>query len=304
MTDTGESANAERWWAWSFAALIVLALVWPLPVAIAAHATVGALTDLHADSFLGHEAPRWDVAFWAIAGLWALALVVPRFAAIRETSEQWIEIVREAPSRVWSRWRSLRWLDAILLALGGALVVAAMALLADERVAILVESIDMRPFYAPFRYANRLGGGQNPWLIVVFFLVAGIALARRRWVSIGIAMAMSGTVGGLLVQIVKQVVRRARPEMWLGAFSETVGSQASFPSGHTMAAFAVGGVLVFGAEKRPVRVVALLVALLIAAARVVSFRHWLSDVAASALIGAALAWFFTRALVGDSSTAG
>jgi len=64
-----------------------------------------------------------------------------------------------------------------------------------------------------------------------------------------------------------------------------------------MAAFVIGGVIFFGSESRIARALALIVALLVASARIVSYRHWPSDVVASALIGGALARFFTRALL-------
>ena len=77
--------------------------------------------------------------------------------------------------------------------------------------------------------------------------------------------------------------------MWLGAFHYARGN-ASFPSGHTIAAFSIGGVLVIGSRSGAMRVIALVVACGVAAARVLAFRHWPSDVLASALIGLMAAW--------------
>src|ERR1700681_4916795 len=60
-----------------FIALLALSVFWPSP-AIAinqlcchAHLTVDNV------SFLGREAPAWDVALWCIAGLFVLALLHP-----------------------------------------------------------------------------------------------------------------------------------------------------------------------------------------------------------------------------------
>src|SRR5712671_267624 len=61
----------------AFIALLALSVFWPAPaieindVCCHAHLTVDNL------SFLGREAPAWDVAFWCIAGLFALAMLHP-----------------------------------------------------------------------------------------------------------------------------------------------------------------------------------------------------------------------------------
>src|SRR5947199_4141603 len=61
----------------AFVALLVLSVFWPEPVVdvnrLCCHALLG-VDDL---SFLGREAPRWDVVFWCLAGLFALALMHP-----------------------------------------------------------------------------------------------------------------------------------------------------------------------------------------------------------------------------------
>src|SRR5919206_2081286 len=61
----------------AFVALLLLSVFWPEPVIevnrLCCHAALG-VDDL---SFLGREAPRWDVVFWCLAGLFALALMHP-----------------------------------------------------------------------------------------------------------------------------------------------------------------------------------------------------------------------------------
>src|SRR4051794_16085343 len=61
----------------AFIALLLLSVFWPEPVIdvnrLCCHAAL-AVDDL---SFLGREAPRWDVVFWCLAGLFALALMHP-----------------------------------------------------------------------------------------------------------------------------------------------------------------------------------------------------------------------------------
>ena len=125
----------------------------------------------------------------------------------------------------------------------------------------------------------------NPVMVIGFFLLAGLAYERRHWVSYAIRMALAGAAGGVIVQLVKFVVGRTRPELWLGPFQHARSSASSFPSGHTVGAFALAGVLMLNSESKAMRAIAALLALSVAVSRVLAFRHWASDVAASAAVG-------------------
>src|SRR5258707_7351816 len=61
----------------AFVALLALSVFWPTPAIeinqLCCHAHL-AVDNL---SFLGREAPAWDIAFWCIAGLFLLALLHP-----------------------------------------------------------------------------------------------------------------------------------------------------------------------------------------------------------------------------------
>ena len=70
------SIDAKRTAAsWAFVGVLVLSVVWPSPVVaindVCCHAPIS-VDDL---SFLGREAPSWDVVFWGIAGMLAIALL-------------------------------------------------------------------------------------------------------------------------------------------------------------------------------------------------------------------------------------
>ena len=71
---------------------------------------------------------------------------------------------------------------------------------------------------------------------------------------------------------------------------------SSFPSGHTVGAFALAGVLVFLSPSMALRVMAFLLAAGVGLSRVLAFRHWPSDVAASAAAGLIVAWIVTRSV--------
>lgn len=274
--------DKSRYAAAGFVVLLLLSLFWPAPVV-----SINRLwlhRDLPVDelSFLGREQPGWDVIFWCIAGLFAIALTQSGESFRRNASLSFSRVPR-------------RFYAALAYAIAA---VAATWLFADAAVVAFAERLQSDTVADCIRIANRLGGGMNPLLIVLFFLIAGVVYRRSAWTGYGLAMAVAGLSAGIVAQIVKFVVGRTRPELWLGAFHLIRGSANSFPSGHTVAAFALGGVLMFGSRDTAVRITALLLACFVAAARVLAFRHWPSDVVASALISLLAAWIASSAVTG------
>ena len=275
--------DRSRYAAAGFIVLLILSVLWPAPVV-----SINRLW-LHRDlpidelSFLGREAPSWDAIFWCIAGLFAIAVV--------QSGERSTADVRELTRLRVSVPRRFA-----LVLIGMAALVAAIWIFADSAIVALAERMQSDTVEDWIRIFNRLAGGMNPPMIVLFFIVAGIAYRRRRWLDYGVAMALAGIGAGLVAQILKLIVGRTRPELWLGPFHYIRGTANSFPSGHTVAAFALGGVLLFASSSIPLRVIAVLLALAVAAARVMAFRHWPSDVVASASIALVAAWVATAAV--------
>jgi len=273
----------------AFVVLLALSVFWPAPaievneVCCHAHLAVDNL------SFLGREAPAWDVAFWCIAGLLLLALLHP-------SSDYKPSDFRE----VWSLLRAtrirLRKIDAIAV-IFAAIVVAVIWRFADAPVTAFAERIQSSNIEDAVRIANRFGGGMNPAMVIVFFLAAGVVYRTHRWISYGVAMAFAGAAAGVSVQIVKYIIGRTRPELWLGPFHHTRTAATSFPSGHTVGAFALAGVLMLASPSRTMRILAFLLALSVAVSRVMAFRHWTSDVLASAAIGMILATIAVRSVM-------
>ena len=103
-------------------------------------------------------------------------------------------------------------------------------------------------------------------------------------------MTLAGAGAGLLAQIIKYAAGRARPELWLGPFQHARASATSFPSGHTVGAFALAGILLFTSPSRALRIAAMIVAAAVGLSRILAFRHWTSDVVASAAVGLIVAW--------------
>jgi membrane-associated phospholipid phosphatase len=277
----------------AFVILLALSVFWPSP-AIAinqlcchAHLTVDNL------SFLGREAPAWDVAFWCVAGLFALAMLPPNgIYKPSDFGEAWT-LVRATRIR-------LRRTDALFV-IGAAIVTALVWRFADAPITAWAERVQSSNVQDTIRIANRFGGGMNPAMVVLFFLIAGVVYRHHRWIAYAVAMALAGAAAGVAVQIVKYTAGRTRPELWLGPFQHARAAATSFPSGHTVGAFALAGVLMISSPSRAMRFVAFLLALSVAVSRVLAFRHWTSDVLASAMIGMILAAVAVRSAKGLSA---
>ena len=108
------------------------------------------------------------------------------------------------------------------------------------------------------------------------------------------AIFITVAAAGLADDVVKIIFGRARPHVWLAGDDSGFGffrygaKFASFPSGHTTTS--VAAALAFGAVFPRWRPVFLLAALLIALSRIVLDVHYLSDVIAGAVLGAAVAF--------------
>jgi hypothetical protein len=275
----------------AFLALLILAVFWPAPVIDVNQLCCRAALPVDDLSFLGREAPSWDVVFWCLAGILVIAIL--HSAESRDFREAW-RIVRES--------RVVVPRGAIVLLVAGAALVAVAWRIADAPVTAWAERVQSDRIEDYIRIMNRLGGGMNPAMIVIFFLLAGVAYRHRRWIEYAVAMAIAGLCAGIVAQLVKFAVRRARPELWLGPFTHARPSATSFPSGHTVGAFALAGVIFFASRSVPLRVLAIIIAIAVGLSRILAFRHWTSDVLASALIGLAAAWVTTDSVMGVTNS--
>ncbi|HSY50560.1 MAG TPA: phosphatase PAP2 family protein [Thermoanaerobaculia bacterium] len=281
--------NKRRLAAAAFIALLALSVFWPAPAIAINQLCCHAHLSVDDLSFLGREAPAWDVAFWCITGLFALALLHPSDVYKRsDFGEEWA-LLRATRVR-------LRWTDAIAF-VSAAIVTALVWRFADAPITALAERVQSADVQDAIRLANRFGGGMNPAMVVLFFLIAGIVYRCHRWIAYSIAMALAGASAGIAVQIVKFTAGRTRPELWLGPFQHARANATSFPSGHAVGAFALAGVLMLASPSRTMRIAAFLLALSVAVSRVLAFRHWTSDVLASAFIGMILAAVVLRGVM-------
>ncbi|HET7711768.1 MAG TPA: phosphatase PAP2 family protein [Thermoanaerobaculia bacterium] len=269
----------------AFLTLLLLGVVWPSPIVATNRLCCDAPLGIDELSFLGREAPAWDVAYWFLTGLLLLIILQSSewsWADIRVVAQ----LVRSIRPRVDIR--------VVIAALIGAALTAAAWRFADAPVTAFAEVIKSETVEDVIRLVNRFGGGMNPAMIALYFLVAGVVFRRRRWVAYAITMAIAGLAAGLLAQAIKVVVGRSRPELWLGPFHHAHTSASSFPSGHTVGAFALAGTLLFLSPSWWARWLAIALAAAVAVSRILAFRHWLSDVLASTVIGLLAAFVVAR----------
>ena len=137
----------------------------------------------------------------------------------------------------------------------------------------------------PFYYA---GISLGVWGTGLIFKSAEIQRAGRRLV-----VAVAGA--GLVTYAVKASLGRSRPNEGRGPFqfhpfttlkdSAGIEARGSFPSGHTMAAFAVATSLSGDIDYWPASVVLYTLAAGTAYSRIYDNRHWFSDTVAGAMLG-------------------
>jgi undecaprenyl-diphosphatase len=128
------------------------------------------------------------------------------------------------------------------------------------------------------------------WLLGLglVWLVAGIP---REW---ALAMMIAILLTAVVVLVVKFTVRRKRPEGdWGGVYRST--DPHSFPSGHAARAVLLA-VLASSLGPTWFAVLLLIWAPLVCLARVAMGVHYLSDVVAGGLLGAALGWLMALVL--------
>jgi undecaprenyl-diphosphatase len=128
------------------------------------------------------------------------------------------------------------------------------------------------------------------WVVVVPLWIALIVtlLVVRRW-QVALAVALTWGISEAILRSTKAAWHRDRPP--LGAMAST---SFAFPSGHTVAAAAIGVSLAFaftsaGSRRRTWTIVAIVVAAAMGLSRIQLDVHWFSDTLAGVLLGAGVA---------------
>ncbi|MGI8522570.1 MAG: VTT domain-containing protein [Nocardioides sp.] len=171
----------------------------------------------------------------------------------------------------------------------------------DPRVHVWILAHRSGPVTVVMKTATFLGSNV---VVIPALLVLGLVLGRRRrsWRPLAAAVVVYG-LGQVVHAVVGTLVHRLRPPSadWL-----TAASGWSYPSGHTIQAALVGGLLAVlltarrsGTVRVGVAVSTAVYAVLVAASRVYLGVHWLTDVIGSLAAATALlcGWLVTRRTV-------
>jgi undecaprenyl-diphosphatase len=165
---------------------------------------------------------------------------------------------------------------------------AFLALASFERRACEVcNRVNLIPSWGSlFAVVSRLGNGLF-WYVLMGTLPFA---AGRIGLVTSARMAVTGLACTAVYSYLKRRIRRPRPCHSVGGLHTTVAplDRFSFPSGHTMHAFAF---TILATAACPVLGWILVpFTLLVAGSRLVLGLHWCSDVVAGALVGSGLAW--------------
>ncbi len=172
-----------------------------------------------------------------------------------------------------------------------------------EHVSCVLNTEEVRPlqhcFYSltkPFWLACRLAFGHVLGGAVIYGLI--VTRHRRQWAAATVGLVAVVTAA-LLANALQGAIGRLRPnraESHLAFTQPAVGlferAAVSFPSGEAATAFALAYVLMRLFPRWCGAFLAL--AVLTAGARLVNGAHYLSDVAAGAILGAVVAWALLR----------
>ncbi len=181
------------------------------------------------------------------------------------------------------------WMLSALLFLALAIPASADAVQAFDDIAYRwAVSAEWTPAVTVAKVLNFLGSVWVTWPLMIG--VAAWLAWRRRWEACATWMSAM-VVSQVLIGPVKDAYMRVRPPLPL---VET--TSWSFPSGHSVATatIALAAVIVLvraGPKRRNLEMLAAAFVVVMALSRVYLRAHWLTDVAAGAALGAAIAIF-------------
>ncbi|ACD89724.1 MAG: phosphatase PAP2 family protein [Chlorobium limicola] len=160
----------------------------------------------------------------------------------------------------------------------------------DIPTALWFANLKETGFYRSFKLITRMGESQ--WYLATA-LLCYLLLRKTKpaAASSGLLLFSSVALSGLSADLFKFLLGRARPKLYFRDaiygfdFFHLEHAWTSFPSGHSATAFSVASTLCLLFPRY--RIVFFLWAALIAFSRVATTQHYLSDVLAGSLLGAA-----------------
>jgi len=183
----------------------------------------------------------------------------------------------------------LRWDGGDLVSIGAATGLVAGVSLLDGTMRDVVNR-NRSGFLDDVMDAVEPLGTVANYRILAGLYVAGVAANRPHLRQMAVGAVASSLVAGILVTpTIQTVTGRSRPRMNEPVYTFRAFSDGhSFPSGHVTQAFAVASVIALESESTLVDIAAYGTAGMVAASRMYTGAHFLSDVTAGALIGIAV----------------
>lgn len=121
---------------------------------------------------------------------------------------------------------------------------------------------------------------------LIWIIISLILIISKKYRKVGILTLCSMVLGTILGEVIlKQIFQRSRPFIELSELKLLIKrpSTYSFPSGHTLSAFAAAGII--GGMIRRFKVLVMILATLIAFSRLYLSVHYPSDVLVGAVLG-------------------
>lgn len=174
------------------------------------------------------------------------------------------------------------------------LLLGAVIIFLNQKGDIILFFNDHRSYYGDlfFRYATMVGE-EIAYVLLLLFLF--IYRRKTAWL-----VPITGVVVLLVSKGLKELFQQDRPVAWfkkqdLYEVLNTIEGEplfsgaSSFPSGHTMSAFALFGLLAFVLKKKKLGLPILLIAIIVGISRVYLIHHFFIDIYAGSIIGTLLA---------------
>lgn len=128
----------------------------------------------------------------------------------------------------------------------------------------------------------------------ILFIVAGVVLLLfKKTRRLGVAALLALLIGFLITNLtLKPLVSRPRPWLDVEGLIHLLGESAyrSFPSGHATSAFAFAFALRYGTERKWLKWLAMIVAILMGLSRLYVGVHYPTDVLGGVLVGWVAGW--------------
>jgi len=171
----------------------------------------------------------------------------------------------------------------------------AALIFATEKGDIILFFNDHRSYYGDlfFRYAT-MAGEEITYISILIFLL--IYYRRAAWL-----VPITGGIVMLVSKVLKEIFQQDRPVAWFKQIDlfdtlnviegePLLSGASSFPSGHTISAFALFGLLaLLISKKKWMGVLILLIAIIVGISRVYLIHHFFIDIYAGSIIGSLLA---------------